>query len=181
MKLLLAIVTFALGLALPQLRAGEAPPKPGPEHQKLAMFAGKWKGEMSNFETPFGPAGKATGAYEGRLVHGGFHVEIRGKGRSPIGGLSWTEIYYFDPIKNSYGNFYFDSIGGVGVAEGTNDGNTWTFTWDQRAKDKIYKGKNVITFAADGKSSSHELTYSEDGTSWKPGASGKAKRVGKAK
>lgn len=181
MKLLLAFVSFALGLGLPPLRAGEAPPKPGPEHEKLAAFAGKWKGEMSTFETPFGPAGKATDGYEGRLVHGGFHVEIRGKGRSPIGGLSWTEIYYFDPVKKSYGNFYFDTLGEVGVAEGTNDGNTWTFTWDQPAKDKIYKAKSVITFASDGKSSTYEWAYSEDGTSWKPWLTGKAKRVGKVK
>jgi len=181
MKLLLAIVTLALALSLPPLRAGDAAPQPGPQHNKLAVFAGKWKGEISTSETPFGPAGKATDAYEGRLVHGGFHVEIRGKGRGPEGPYSWTEIYYFDPVKKRYGNFYYDGNGEAGVAEGNTDGNTWTFTWDQPAKNKTYKGKSMITFAPDGRSSTYEWTYSEDGTTWKPWLTGKAKRVGKAK
>lgn len=181
MKLLLTLVTLAIGLGLPQLRAGSPAPKPGPEHAKLAVFSGKWKGEISSVESPFGPAGKATGEHEGRFVHGGFHVEIRGKGRTAEGPFGWTEIYYYDTAKKGYGNFYYDGVGEAGVAAGTNNGNAWTFMWDQPAKDRSYQCKSVITFAPDGKSSTVEWTYSEDSTSWKPWVSGKAKRVGKVR
>ncbi len=181
MKLLLAFVTIALGMGLPQLRAVDAAPQPGPEHKKLACFTGKWKAELTTVETPLAPAGKATATHEGRFVQGGFHVESRGKGRSPMGTFTWTEIYYYDSSKKAYGNFAYDGTGQAGLAKADCNGNTWTLLWEQSVGGRSYQCRSVVTFAPDGKSSTVEWTYSEDGTTWKPWLTGKAKRVGKAR
>jgi len=54
----IALVLIFVGVALAQAPSG--PPKPGPEHQKLAYFAGKWSSEGDVKPGPFGPGGKVT-------------------------------------------------------------------------------------------------------------------------
>jgi hypothetical protein len=84
---------IALGLVVgfcfsfPQLRAADAPKKPGPEHKKMEMrvMIGNWKWEETYSASPFGPAGKGRWKSEGKMLHGGFFYEDIGSGKRADG------------------------------------------------------------------------------------------------
>ena len=50
--------------------AQQGAPKPGPEHQKLAYYEGKWTTESEIKANPFMPAGKYTSKDDCGLFHG---------------------------------------------------------------------------------------------------------------
>ena len=178
-----AIVILSLGLSLltPQLRAGDAPKKPGPEHKKLEILTGKWKWEETSEKTPFGLAGKSTHRSERRFIHGGFFLESQGKGRAPDGPYSWTTIYYYDPDNRAFRLFSCDNTGVVSTQLLTIEGSTMTTTWEQQADGKNYRCKEVSINATDGQSCTYEWSYSGDGVTWKPWLKGTGRKVGKAK
>ena len=52
-------IAFALLVGMATVAAAEDKvPKPGPEHQRLAFFAGEWKTTGETKETPFGVRGE---------------------------------------------------------------------------------------------------------------------------
>src|SRR5256885_11311930 len=78
---LAAVVTL---LAAPALRA-QAPaaaPKPGPEHQKLAYFAGRWNEVGQMKPGPMGPGGQVTSTSTCEWFAGGFSIVCRSDGKS---------------------------------------------------------------------------------------------------
>jgi hypothetical protein len=89
--------SIALGLVVgscfsfPQLRAADAPKKPGPEHKKMEMrvMIGKWKWEETYSASPFGPTGKGRWKSEGKMLHGGFFYEDIGSGKRADGQPGW--------------------------------------------------------------------------------------------
>ena len=60
--ILAAVVALlaAVGTGLAQDPSG--PPKPGPEHQKLAYFAGKWTSVGDTKASAYGPGGASISA-----------------------------------------------------------------------------------------------------------------------
>src|SRR3989449_11201669 len=70
---LAAVVTL---LAAPVLRAQTpaAAPKPGPEHQKLAYFLGRWSETVDMKPGPMGPGGKMTATSTCEWFSGGFYL-----------------------------------------------------------------------------------------------------------
>ena len=56
-KLILAVGLVGATLA----QQPSQPPKPGPEHQKLALWFGEWTYEGEYLATPVNPGGKFTG------------------------------------------------------------------------------------------------------------------------
>ncbi len=68
---ILATVAFA------SRGAAQDQPKPGPEHQKMAMAVGEWTYEGNGEASPFGPPGKFKGKLSNRMVLGGFFLESR--------------------------------------------------------------------------------------------------------
>ncbi len=183
------ILTLGIALCLlaPRLGAQDAPKKPGPEHKKLEMMTGTWKYDETDFESPFGRAGKATFTSASHMIMGGFFLEERGKGVGPDGPYTWLVVTACDPEKGNYYSYNFDSAGAFGrpgkgeIGTGTLQGNTWTWTWNSEAKGKSYPSRSVAVYSPDGKTMTYQWSYSEDGTNWKPWLSGKATRVGKAR
>jgi hypothetical protein len=168
------LITFGLAVCLFTLRAsGQEPPKkPGPEHKKLEIMAGRWRYEEEHFESPFGAVGKATYGSEAEMILGGFFAEERGHGNTPDGPFAWVAVTAYDPEKGYY-QFVYDNTGfgsrpwkgEVGTAKV--QGNEWTWTWNQDAKGKTYHCKSVTVFSEDGKTQTYEWFYSEDGVKWK--------------
>ena len=80
------LVALAL-ITAPALLSAQAPqaPKPGPEHQKLAYFAGRWSETADMKPGPMGPGGTMTGTSSCEWFQGGFYLVCRSNGRSPSG------------------------------------------------------------------------------------------------
>lgn len=182
MKSTVAILSLIVSLLAPQLRAGDSPKKPGPEHKKLEMLIGKWKHEDYTYPNPFGQSpGKGTAQSDAQFIHGGFFVIEHAKGRNPGGRYSGTVITYFDADQTTYSIFGCASDGWAGGLPVTIEGRTITACWEQQAGEKKYKLKAVTVYATNGRSLTYEHSYSEDGVTWKPLLKGTGRKVGKAK
>src|SRR5262245_10351175 len=116
---------FALGFALLTasilLAQAPAPPKPGPEAQKLQVFVGTW---TMDGESKMDPKGKVTGTDTVDSL-GGFFVRRNFTGKSPMGEVKGTHIFGWDPVKKTYVQSSYDSDGGYGTGTVTVNGSTW--------------------------------------------------------
>lgn len=103
-----------------------AAPKPTPtaEHQRLALFVGKWK---------------LAGTFSGTLFHaeetcewfhGGFAVLCRVS--SPDGGQELA-IFTYNRVTKSYGYYSINDSGNVNSQHGSVQGDVWTFVADSSA------------------------------------------------
>ena len=137
-----AAVILICGFA--SLSLAQAPPerpKPGPEHKKLEYFVGKWTVESEIKANEFMPAGKTVGTETATLGPGGFYVESRAEGQF---GTRLAIISY-DSHAKVYTSYYASSIGLVGTATGTVNGNTWTWMVEDKFAGKAVKGRTTIT------------------------------------
>ena len=82
----LAVVPALLSAQAPQ------PPKPGPEVQKLAMFAGRWTSTGEMKPGPMGPGGKMTATSNCEWFEGGFYIVCRSDGTTPGGPMKGLGI-----------------------------------------------------------------------------------------
>ncbi len=107
-----------------------APPKPGPETQKLAYFVGTWTSEGEMKPGPMGPGGKITGKDTCEWFQGGFSVICRSDGKSPMGPMKSIGILSYSTEEKVYTYYGTDNSGMVmtSVAKGTVQGDTWTYT-----------------------------------------------------
>ena len=76
----LGLLLVVIGLAMAQAPAGS--PKPGPEHQKMAYFAGKWSAEGEMKPSTFGPGGKFTYTQNCNWFNGNFALVCHSDGSS---------------------------------------------------------------------------------------------------
>ena len=85
LKAILALVVIS-GAAGSAAAAQEAPAqKPGPEHQRLGYFVGRWKAEGEVKPGPMGPGGKVTATDNCEWFEGRFTVICRSEGQGPSG------------------------------------------------------------------------------------------------
>jgi len=105
-------------------------PKPGPEHQKLGYFAGKWTAEGQMKESPFGPGGKVTSMDHCEWFQGKFAVVCHTDGKGPMGPMKGLGILGYNAEQKVYTYYGLDNSGMVmtSVPRGTVQGDTWTFT-----------------------------------------------------
>jgi Protein of unknown function (DUF1579) len=132
---------------------------PGPEHQRLEVFIGKWINEGETV-----PAGGASAAkiltsdvYE--WVPGRFAVLHTAYGRMGELDVGGVEIIRYDAESSRYTSHFFDSQGHLTVDELRYDDGKW-----------IWNGARIrttSTFSEDGKvqHSLHEQT--DDGVEWR--------------
>jgi hypothetical protein len=122
-------------------QAPPAPPKPGPEHEKLEYFVGKWTVESEIKPNGYVRAGKAVATETATLGPGGFYLERRAEGDL---GASLGVIAY-DSHAKVYTSYYASSLGLVGTATGSVNGNTWTWMVEDMFAGKAVKGRTTIT------------------------------------
>ena len=122
-------------------QAPPAPPKPGPEHKKLEYFVGKWTVEGEIKANEFVPAGKTVGTETNTLGPGGFYVESRSEGQL---GTRFGFLAY-DSHAKVYTSYYANSVGLVGTATGTVNGNTWTWMVEDKFAGNAIKGRTTVT------------------------------------
>ena len=136
-----AVILICGFMPLLLAQAPPAPPKPGPEHKKLEYFVGKWTVESEIKANEFVPAGKSVGTETGTLGPGGFYVESRAEGQF---GTRFGVIAY-DSHAKVYTSYYASSVGLVGTATGTVNGNTWTWMVEDKLAGQAVKGRTIIT------------------------------------
>lgn len=104
-------------------------PKPGPEHEKLRFWIGKWTTQGEVKPGPMGPGGKTTSTDTCEWFDGGFAVICRSEGTGPMGPGRSMGILSYSPEEKVYTYYSTDSIGMTmtTVPKGTVKGGTWTY------------------------------------------------------
>jgi hypothetical protein len=124
------VVTAALGcVAIAVAQAPPAPPKPGPEHERLGFFVGKWTGEGEVKASPMGPGGKVTSSDDCMWFEGHFAVVCHSTGMSPSGPMKSVGVIGYSAEEKVYTYYGVDNSGMVmtTVPRGNVQGDTWTF------------------------------------------------------
>jgi hypothetical protein len=133
MKRKLERLAFAVVLSLAgvQIAAAQAPPapKPGPEHQRLGYFVGKWTTEGTMQPGPMGPGGKMTSTDTCEWFEGHFAVVCHSEGKSAMGASKEIALMSYSPEEKAY-TYYSTNNSGMtmtSVPKGTVTGDTWTY------------------------------------------------------
>ena len=126
----LGLVLLLSGLGIAQAPAGS--PKPGPEHQKLAYFAGKWDIDADMKPSTFGPGGRATYKQSCDWFEGSFAMVCHFEGTVQTRLLKGLSIMGWDPAAQTYTYFSTNSSGQGTFSRGTVEGGLWT--WNNETK-----------------------------------------------
>jgi hypothetical protein len=157
--------------------AQESVPKPGPEHKKLDILAGSWVLEGDVKPSPMGPGGKITENEKCEWMEGAFflvcHVDFKSANSGSGSGLS---VIGYSTSDKAYTYREFNSWGEFEDSRGTLDGDTWTWTSDEKMGDAVMKGRFTMKFTSPaGYTFSFEM--SPDGAKWTTAVDGKATKV----
>lgn len=152
-------------------------PKPGPEHQRLAFFVGKWKAEGTMAENPFMPAGKFTSSDTCEWFEGRFAVVCRSQGKGPTGPTKGLAIMSYSPEEKVYLYYGLDNspMAMAAVPRGTVEGDVWTYTDESKMGDQIVKSRYVIK-QVDKRSYTFRYEMQGQDGQWKTVVEGKTTR-----
>jgi len=175
MKNLGTVVAAWLILAASALAQMEMP-KPGPEVKKLDMFVGSWTLDGDMKATSMGPGGKMTETEKCEWMEGGFFVVCHADFKGSMGSGSGITVMGYSTEDKIYTYREFNSWGEFTDSKGTVDGDTWTWTNDEKMGNMTMKGRFTMKITS---STSYNFTYemSEDGTKWTNVLEGKATKA----
>lgn len=144
-----AVLVACVGLApvVLQLAAiAQTPAKPGPEHQRLGYFVGKWTAEGEAKPGPFGPGGKITSVDSCEWFDGHFAVICRSEGKSPMGPSKSIGILGYNTEEKVYTYYATDNsnMNMASVPRGTVQGDTWTYNDEGTMGGKKFKTRVTI-------------------------------------
>jgi len=148
-------------------------PKPGPEHKKLDIFAGSWTLEGDMKPGPMGPGGKMTESEKCEWMEGGFYLVCHSDFKSSMGNGSGISVMGYSADEKSYTYREFNSWGEFDDSKGSIDGDTWTWTSDEKMGGMSMKGKFTMKITSP---TTYNFTFemSQDGTKWTTVMDGKA-------
>jgi hypothetical protein len=138
----IAVVWMIAGAALAQAPSG--PPKPGPEHEKLAYLAGKWASEGDSVASPYGPAGKFTFTQDCKWFEGKFALVCDSDGNMMGMAVKSLSVISWDPSEKTYTYFETNTMGEVVFARGTVQGDTWTWNNESKVNGKPVRGRYIL-------------------------------------
>ncbi len=139
-------VVAVIGFQVTAWGQAPAPPKPGPEHQRLAYFVGTWTSEGEVGASPMGPAGKVTQVDTCEWFEGHFSVVCHSEGKSPTGPMKSLGILSYSPEEKIYTYYATDNSGWTSttVPRGTVQGDTWTFNDEGMMGGQKYKSRSTL-------------------------------------
>ena len=165
-------VCFAAGVALANQHTEM--PKPGPETKKLDAFAGKWKTEATMQPGPWGPGGKMAGEQDCTWFEGGWQLVCRENSEGALGKMKSEAVLGWNGEEKVYKYQGFDSMGMMGTASGTNSGNTWSWTGQDKMGGKVIHSKYTITLTSPTSQTFKWEVSDDGGKTWKTAADGKS-------
>lgn len=118
--------------------------QPGPEHKKLGVFVGTWNDEAVMKPGPFGPGGKMNLTETCDWFTGGFSLVCHTDTTGYLGHLKTLTVLTYDPEEKKYRLHEFNSVGWSEAAEGTVDGDTWTFLGESKIGGRMVKTRSTI-------------------------------------
>lgn len=121
-------------------------PKPGPEHQRLGYYVGKWSTEGKMEPSPMGPGGKITSIDTCDWLDGRFAVVCHYDGKSPMGPSKAIGIISYSAEEKVYTYYGADNMGMTmtTVSRGMVQGDTWTYTDESMMGGKKIKSRVII-------------------------------------
>ena len=159
------ILCAAFGLAAAAQEA--TMPKPGPEHQALGFFAGKWSFEGEAKESPLGPAGKITFTETCEWFEGGFALVCRSEGMTPMGPSSSVAISSYDAGQKAYTYYAVEANMPPFMATGQREGKVWSYSTESEMGDMSVTTRVIITETS-STTYTFEMEVSTDGSTWTP-------------
>jgi len=177
MKTIATISLAWLVLAAAALAQMEAP-KPGPEHKKLDVLAGSWTLEGDMKPSPMGPGGKISENEKCEWMEGSFFLICHVDFKSSMGDGSGMSILGYSAEDKAYTYREYNSWGESMESKGSVDGDTWTWTSDEKMNGKPMKSRFTMKMTSPT-SYTFSFEMSQDGTNWTLLMDGKATK-GKA-
>jgi hypothetical protein len=136
LSMTLAFPTLMLAAAA-SLWAQAPAPKPGPELKKLDYFAGSWNLAGDTKPGPMGPGGKMTMTQHDQWQEGGFFLIERSNYKSAMGNGSGIAFMGYNADEKVYTYDEFSSMGEALHATGKFEGDTWTWTSENKMGGRI--------------------------------------------
>jgi hypothetical protein len=120
--------------------------KPGPEHERLGYFVGKWTSEGEVKASPMGPGGKMTSTETCEWFEGRFAVVCRSEGTGPMGPGKSISILGYSPDEKVYTYYGVENSGMAmtSIPRGTLRGDTWTYFDESLMGGKKVKSRVII-------------------------------------
>ncbi len=172
-SVLLAMMVVLLGsFAQAQMEM----PKPAPELKKLDYFIGTWNAEGDMKPGPMGPGGKITWKETDEWMEGNFFLIGHTQGSSPMGNSKGLAIIRYDADAKNFVYQAYDSSGMVETATGNVDGDSWTYTSDEKMGGMTMKGRYSMKILSPT-SYTFKFEMSQDGTTWATVMDGKVTKA----
>jgi len=128
LAILVSAGVFIVAVAVAVLaQQPSGPPKPGPEHQKLAYFVGKWTSEGEAKPSEFGPGGKFSAVDRCDWFDGHFAVICHSEGKFGEDTFKGLSVMSYDTAEKTYMYFETNSAGENVFSRGSVAGDTWTW------------------------------------------------------
>lgn len=173
MKITIKVLLVGLGFTAAIALGQSGPPAPGPEHAKLDTFAGSWTLEGAMKAGPSSPESKFTESQKCEWMLGNFYVVCHTDYKSGMGDGSAVSYMGYSDEDKAYTYREFNSSGEFEESRGSVDGDTWTWTSDEKMGGKLIKSRFTMKLTSP---TSYNFTFemSRDGTSWNTVMDGKA-------
>ncbi len=151
-------------------------PKPGPEHKKLDAFAGTWTLDGDMKAGAMGPGGKVTENEKCEWMEGGFYLVCHTDFKTTMGKGSGVSVMGYSTDDKAYTYREFNSWGEFTDSKGSVDGDTWTWTNDEKMGGMTMKARFTMKVTS---LTSYNFSFemSQDGTKWTMVMDGKATKT----
>lgn len=150
-------------------------PKPGPELKKLDVFVGSWTLDGAMKPGSIGPAGTMTENEKCAWMDGGFFVVCHSDFKGTMGSGVSLSVMGYAPDDKAYTYREFNSMGEFEDSKATVDGDTWTWSADEKMGGTTMKGRFIMKMTS---AASYNFAYdmSQDGGKWTTVMEGKASK-----
>ena len=151
------------------------PPKPGPELKKLDVFVGSWTLDGTMKPGMMGPGGTMTENEKCEWMQGDFYLVCHSDYKSSMGNGVGLSVMGYSADDKAYTYREFNSFGEFDDSRGAVDGDTWTWTSDEKMGGMTMKGRFTMKMTS---ATSYTFTFdmSQDGTKWSTVMDGKASK-----
>jgi len=150
-------------------------PKPAPELKKLDVFVGTWNLEGTMKPGAMGPGGTMTENEKCEWMEGGFYLVCHSDYKSSMGNGVGLSVMGYSTEAKAYTYHEFSSTGEFVDSKGTIDGDTWTWTSEEKMGGMTMKGKFTIKVTSPS-TYNFGFEMSQDGTKWTSAMEGKASK-----
>src|ERR1039458_7491097 len=126
--MILAAWIIATAAAMAQMQ----PPKPAPELKKLDIFVGSWTLDGTMKPGMMGPGGSMTENEKCEWMEGSFYLVCRSDYKSSMGNGVGLSVMGYSADDKAYTYREFNSFGEFDDSRGSLDGDTWTWTNEEK-------------------------------------------------